>query len=172
VGELVGFLKLQAQARTGLSMGILVWAVAGLVFAPLAFAFLLLSAFIWLAERFGPLAAALALAVVFLVIAIIAVAACLLIRHATRRQAALELAKRKRAMALDQKLVGVLQVGRSMPWRWAGPALAAIALAAGFGIQMFGRHEPRIEKAKEKLQQAEDRLQAAEDELREYAKAA
>lgn len=170
----MGFLRLQTRARTGLSASILVWAVAGLVFAPLAFAFLLLSAFAWLAERFGPLAAALALAAVFLLIAIIAVAACLLLRRATRRQAALELAKRKRAMARDPKLVGVaLQVGHSMPWRWAGPALAAIALAIGFGIQMFGRHEPRIQKAKERLEQAEERLQGAEDELRrEYARAA
>jgi hypothetical protein len=167
MGGLVGFLRLQAQARTGLSTGILVWALVGLVFASVAFVFLLASAFIWLAERFGPLVAALALAGVFLLIAIIALTACLLIRNATRRQAAIELAERKRAMALDPRLLGVaLQLGRSMPWRWAAPALAAVALAAGIGIQMLGRRTPHIEEAKEKLQRAEDQLQRAEDEFR------
>jgi hypothetical protein len=181
MGGLIGFLRLQAQARTGLSPGILVWAVAGLAFAVVAFVFLLASAFIWLAERFSPLVAALALAAIFLLIAIIALTACVLIRNATRRQAAIELAERKRAMALDPRLVGVaLQVGRSMPWRWAAPALAAIALAAGIGIQMFGRRGPPIREAEKELQdvgdrlrQAGDRLERAEDELRrELAKAA
>jgi hypothetical protein len=167
MGGLVGFLRLQAQARTGLRTGILVWALIGVVFAIVAFVFLLASAFIWLAERFGPLVAALALAGVFLLIAIIALTACLLIRNATRRQAAIELAERKRAMAMDPRLLGVaLQVGRSMPWRWAAPALAAIALAAGIGIQVLGRRTPHIEEAKEKLQRAEDRLERAEDEFR------
>ena len=51
--------------------------------------------------------------------------------------------------------------------------MAVIALAAGIGIQVFGRREPHIEEAKEKLQRAEDRLQRAEDEFRrEFAKAA
>ena len=174
MGGLVGFLRLQMQARTGLSTGIFVWALVGLVFAVVAFVFLLASAFIWLAERFGPLVAALALAAFFMLSAIIALVACLLIRNGTRRQAALALAERKRAMALDPKLIGVaLQVGRSMPWRWAAPALAAIALAAGIGVQAFGRRAPHIEEAKEELQRAEDRLQRAEDEFRrELAKAA
>jgi hypothetical protein len=174
MGGVARFLRLQAQVRTGFGSGVLVWAVLGIVFGVLAFVFVLVSAFVWLAERFGPLVAALAMAAFFLLVTIIALMACLLARNATRRQAALELAERKRALALDPRLVGVaLQVGRSMPWRWAAPAMAVIALAAGIGIQVFGRREPHIEEAKEKLQRAEDRLQRAEDEFRrEFAKAA
>jgi hypothetical protein len=174
MGGVVRFLRLQAQVRTGLSSGVLVAAVVGILFGVLALVFVIASAFIWLAERFGPFVAALSMAAFFILITIIALAVYLLLRSATRRQAALELAKRKRAIALDPRLMGVaLQVGRSMPWRWAAPALAALALAAGIGIQLVGRREPRIEEAKEKLQSAEDRLQRAEDELRgEYAKAA
>ena len=174
MGGVVRFLRLQAQVRTGLSSGVLVAAVLGIVFGVLAFVFVIASAFIWLAERFGPLVAALSMAAIFLLTTIIALLVCLLSRNAARRQAALELAERKRAMALDPRLMGVaLQVGRSMPWRWAAPALAVVALAAGMGVQRLGRREPRIEEAKEKLQRAEDRLQRAEDELRrEFDKAA
>jgi hypothetical protein len=174
MGGVARFLRLQAQFRTGLSPGVMVSALLGIVFGTIAFVFVLMSAFIWLGQRFGPLVAALALAAFFLLITIIALVACLITRNATRRWAALELAERKRAMALDPKLMGVaLQVGRSVQWRWAAPALAAAALAVGVGIQMFGRREPHIEEAKEKLQRAEDRLQRAEDELRrEFAKAA
>ena len=174
MGGVARFLRLQAQIRTGLSPGVMVSAVLGIVFGITAFVFVLMSAFIWMGERFGPLVAALVLAVFFLLIAIIALVACLITRNATRRQAALELAARKRAMVLDPKVLGVaLQVGRSMPWRWAAPALAVVALAAGVGIQALGRRTPHIQVAEEKLQRAEERLQRAEDELRrEFAKAA
>jgi len=174
MGGVVRFLRLQALLRTGLSSGVLVAAVLGIVSGVVAFVFVVASAFIWLADRFGPLAAALSMAAFFILITIIALAVCLLSRNATRRQAALELAQRKRAIALDPGLMGVaLQVGRSMPWRWAAPALAAVALAAAIGIPLLGRRERRVEEAEEKLQRAEDRLERAEDELRrEYAKAA
>ena len=168
------FLRLQAQVRTGLSSAVLAFAAPGIVFGALAFVFGLLSAFVWLGKRFGFLTAAMAIAAVFLLIAIIAVAGCLLSRNAIRRQAALQLAEGKRTMALHPSFLdAAVRVGRTIPWRWIAPALTAMALASGVGIQMFGRHEPRIEKAKEKLQQVEDRLQRAEDELnREYAKTA
>jgi hypothetical protein len=174
MGGVARFLRLQAQIRTGLSPGVLLLALLGIVLGVVAFVFALVSAFIWLGERLGPLVAALAMAAFFLLIAIIALVACLLARNATRRQAAFELAERKRAMALDPRVMGIaLQVGRSMPWRWAAPMLVAAALAAGVGIQWLGRRAPHIEEAKEKLQRAEDRLQRAEDELdREFAKAA
>jgi uncharacterized protein YqhQ len=114
------------------------------------------------------------MAAFFLLITIIALTGLLLVRNATRRQAALELMQRKRAMAMDPRLIGVaLQVGRVMPWRWAAPALAVVALATGLSIQLLGRREPRIEEAEEKIRRAEDRLQEAEDELRrDFAKAA
>jgi hypothetical protein len=174
MGGVVRFLQLQALVRTGLSSGVLVAAALGTVSGVVAFVFVVASAFIWLAERFGPLAAALSIAAFFILLTIIALVVCLLSRNATRRQAVLELAQRKRAIALDPRLMGVaLQVGRSMPWRWAAPALAAVVLAAAIGIPLLGRRERRVEEAKEKLQRAEDRLERAEDELRrEYAKAA
>jgi hypothetical protein len=82
---------------------------------------------------------------------------------------------------MDPKFIAVaLQVGRALPWRWAAPALAVVALGAGLGIQLLGRRAPPFEEADEELQaardrlrQAEQKLKAAEDEARRgFAKAA
>lgn len=59
------YLELQAQAKTGLSSGLFVWALLAVVFGVLTAGFVLLFAFIWLAERYSPLTAAIALAGLF-----------------------------------------------------------------------------------------------------------
>jgi hypothetical protein len=56
------YLELQAQAKTGLGSGLFIWALLAATFAILTAAFILLVAFIWLAERYDPLRAAAALA--------------------------------------------------------------------------------------------------------------
>ncbi len=56
------FLELKAQAKTGLGSGLFIWALLATTFAILTAAFILLVAFIWLAERYDPLSAAAALA--------------------------------------------------------------------------------------------------------------
>jgi hypothetical protein len=56
------YLELQAQAKTGLSSGPFVWALLAVVFGVLTVGFVLLIAFIWLAERYSPLTAAIVLA--------------------------------------------------------------------------------------------------------------
>jgi hypothetical protein len=60
------YLELQAQAKTGLSSGLFVWALLAVVFGVLTAGFVLLIAFIWLAERYSPLTAAILLASLFL----------------------------------------------------------------------------------------------------------
>jgi hypothetical protein len=52
------YLELQAQAKTGLSSDLFVWALLAGVFGVLTAGFVLLIAFIWLAERYDPLTAA------------------------------------------------------------------------------------------------------------------
>jgi predicted metal-binding membrane protein len=61
------YLELQAQAKTGLSSGLFVWALLAVVFGVLTVGFVLLIAFIWLAERYSPLTAAIVLAGLYLV---------------------------------------------------------------------------------------------------------
>ena len=51
MGGLRKYLQLQAQARSGLSSGLLVCCIVAIVFATLTAAFIVLIAFIWLAER-------------------------------------------------------------------------------------------------------------------------
>ena len=58
MGNLRKYLELQAQAKTGLSSGLFVCGLVAVVFGILTAAFILLIAFIWLAERYGALLAA------------------------------------------------------------------------------------------------------------------
>ena len=116
------YLELQAQAKTGLSSGLFVWALLAVVFGVLTAGFVLLFAFIWLAERYSPLTAAIALAGLFLLATIIAAICCLWSRRRTIEQAELALTGRK--------LVPLLAVGM---------------LAAGVGMEWFGRERPAIE---------------------------
>src|SRR5262249_56126280 len=72
-----GWLKhftLSAQARTGFSSQFAVWVVIALVAAAIAVVFLLVAAFVWLADRYDPLIAGLILGGAFIVLALIALA--------------------------------------------------------------------------------------------------
>jgi hypothetical protein len=134
------YLQLKAQSKTGLSAGLLVWALIGLSCAVATVCFVILAGFIWLAERYGTLSAALVLGAFFFSITVIAVVACALAHRGTVRRAKLELASRGNALWLDPRLAGVtLQVSRSIGWRRLAPLLAVGILAAGLGMQWFGR---------------------------------
>jgi len=134
------YLKLKVEAKTGLSSGFLIWATLAIVCGTIAFAFVLLSAFIWLAEFYRPLIAALALCGFFLLIAIIALACCLALRRQTVKRAELLLAAPTSAPWVDPKLAAVtMQVGRSLGWRRAAPLLAVALLAVGVGVQLISR---------------------------------
>src|SRR5262245_19582675 len=100
------YLELQAQAKTGLSSGLFIWALLAVVFGVLTAGFALLIAFIWLAGRYGPLTAAIVLASFFLLATIIAAICCLWARRRTIEQAELALAARRPAIWLDPKVLG------------------------------------------------------------------
>ncbi len=140
------YLELQAQAKTGLSSGLFVWALLAVVFGVLTAGFVLLIVFIWLAERYGPLTAAIALASLFLLATIIAAICCLWSRGRTIEQAELALAARRPAIWLDPKVLGgAIQASRAVGWRKLVPLLAIGMLAAGVGMEWFGRERPVIE---------------------------
>jgi len=141
------YLLLKAEAKTGLSSGLLIWAALAIVCGIVAFTFVLLSAFIWLAELYRPLIAALMLCGVFLLITIIALAYCLHLRRQTVERAERLLAVPSSAPWIDPRLAGVtLQVGRSLGWRKVAPVLAVALLAVGVGMQLIGRHRSDAEK--------------------------
>jgi hypothetical protein len=146
MGGLRNYLALQLQARTGLSSGLFIWALLAVVFWTLTAGFILLIAFIWLAERYDPLTAAAALAGFFLLVTIIALTSCLWSRRRTIERAELALAARRNAAWLDPKLVrGVIQVSRTVGWRKLVPLLALGIFAAGVGMEWFGRDKTELE---------------------------
>ncbi len=146
MGGLRKYLALQAQTRTGLSSGLLIWAALVVVFGTLTAVFIPLIAFIWLAERFNPLIAAVALAGFFLLVTIVALICCLRSRRRTIERAELALAARRHTVWLDPKLVGgAIQASRTVGWRKLVPLLAVGLVAAGVGMEWFGRDKTDVE---------------------------
>src|SRR5215467_1644057 len=136
------YLELQARAKIGLSSGLVVWALLAVVFGVLTAGFVLLIAFIWLAERYGALTAALVLAGLFLLVTIIAGISCLWSRRRTIEQAELALAARRNAIWLDPKVLGgTIQVSRAVGWRKLVPLLAVGMLDAGVVFGMVWARE-------------------------------
>jgi hypothetical protein len=134
------YLQLKVQSKAGLSGGLLIWALIAMFGAMATVCFFILAAFIWLADRYGELTASLAFGGCFLLITVIAVVACALAHRRTVRRAKLELASRSNTPWLDPRLAGVtLQVSRAIGWRKLAPLLAVGILAAGIGMQWFGR---------------------------------
>jgi hypothetical protein len=146
MGGLRKYLALQAQTRTGLSSGLLIWAALVVVFGTLTAVFIPLIAFIWLAERFNPLIAAAALAGLFLLVTIVALICCLRSRRRMIERAELALAARRHTVWLDPKLVGgAIQASRTVGWRKLVPLLAVGLVAAGVGMEWFGRDKTDVE---------------------------
>ncbi len=139
----VRYLKLQAKAKTGLGSGVIVWAVIALVGLVTTLVFAIFAAFIWLAERYDPLTAALILAGAFLLLTIIALVACLLAHRRAVTQAKLQLAERKNTPWLDPSHLGIgLQVARAVGWRRLIPLAAVALFAAGMAKEWAGRDKP------------------------------
>ena len=137
---------LSAQVRTGYSSQVVVWAVIAIVAATVALVFLLIAAFVWLADRYGSLTAGLVLGGVFIVVALIALIACVVTRRRNMERARLELAARNSAGAgwLDPKLLGVgFQIGQAIGWRKLAALAAVGLLSAGLAKEWFGRETPR-----------------------------
>ena len=105
--------------------------------------FLIVAGFVALAERYGPLIAALALGGLFLLITIVAVVCCLSSQRQTAAAAQLALAARSQAPWLDPRYLGVgIQIGRAIGWRRLIPLAAVGVLAAGLAKEWIGRSRP------------------------------
>ena len=134
------YFTLKAQESTGLSSQILIWAIVAVVAVVATVIFLLIAAYVWLADRYGGAIAGLVLAGVFALIALIAVVACLMARRRNMESARLELAARSRASLFDPKLVQMgWQIGQSIGWRRLASLAAVAVLAAGVAKEWSGR---------------------------------
>ena len=127
------YFALNAQVRTGVSAAVLTWGIVAAAAAAGAAVFLLVALFVWLAQLYGALIAAVAMGCAFALIALIAVAVCLMARRRNMERARLELAARS-SNWFDPKLVTVgVQIAQQIGWRrlvsLAGVALLAAGLA-------------------------------------------
>src|SRR5262245_14650252 len=117
------YLELRIRAKTGLSSGVLIWAVLASLGGVLTFVFVLVSAFIWLADKYEPLLAALILCGLFLLITVIALIACAWSHKRVIARAELQLALRRSTPWLEPRVVaGALQASRAV----GGPKLLAL----------------------------------------------
>jgi MFS family permease len=156
------YLELKLEAKTGFSSGVLIWAILAVVFGTITFGFILVTAFVWLSARYDPLIAALSLSGFFLLSAIVALVCCIVLRRRTIERAEMALAARRNTMLLDPKLLGgAIQVSRALGWRKVIPVLAVAVLAAGIGMQWFGRDNVDAESDEEEKVREEEELARA-----------
>jgi hypothetical protein len=134
------YFVLRAQASTGFSTPIVVWAVVAVVAAVVAAVFLLVAAYVWLSDVYDGLVAGLLLGGLFALIALIALVTAVLVRRRNMERARLELASRSSTSWLDPKLMAVgVQVGQAIGWRRIAALAAVAVLAAGVAQEWSGR---------------------------------
>src|SRR5262245_28496912 len=121
------YVVLKAQASTGFSSPIVVWAVIAVAAAVVAAVFLLVAAYVWLSDVYDGLVAGLLLGALFALIALIALVTAVLIRRHNMERARLELASRSATSCLDPKLMAVgMRTGQTHGW----PRIAALGADA------------------------------------------
>ena len=127
-------IALSIQAKSGVTPSLFVWLAIVVLALITAFAFLCVAGYTWVALQLGNVFAALAMAGVFLVIALIAVTAAAVARRSAKERAILERAARaqaSRSWLLDPQVMGVaMQAGRSLGWERIIPIALLGFLAA------------------------------------------
>jgi hypothetical protein len=127
-------ITLSLQAKSGVTPALFVW-LAIIAFASLtAFVFLCVAGYQWALLQVGPVFAGLAMAGVFLLIALIGLIASAVSRKRAKQRAILERAARAQASTswlFDPKLLGMaMQAGRSFGWQRLIPIVLLGFLAA------------------------------------------
>jgi hypothetical protein len=132
------------QTRSGLSASVVVSAIIILVALAVAFAFLCVAAYAWLAVQFGAVFAGLIMAGVFAVIALIAAIACVAARRRVRERAILARAARAHSPSwlLDPKVLGAaVDAGRTIGWQRILPVALLAFLAAQWAREYRDKSE-------------------------------
>jgi hypothetical protein len=108
-------IALHARLRTGLGTAVVIWGAAAALGLVLALVFLLIAAFVWLADRYDNAVAALLLGGFFVLLTLIAAIACAVIRRGNIKRARRELELRQRAAA-EASLIdpGLLAIGQQI----------------------------------------------------------
>ena len=137
-------ITLLIQARSGLSTSVVVSAIVIVAALLVAFGFLCVSAYAWLAVEFGAVFAGLIMAGVFVVIALIATVACAAARRRARERAILARAARAHSPSwlLDPKVLGAaVEAGRTIGWQRIVPVALLAFLAAQWAREYRDKSE-------------------------------
>jgi hypothetical protein len=125
---------LSLQARSGVTPALFVWLPIIVVALLAAFVFLCVAGYVWLSLQLGAVFAGLAMAGVFLLIALIGAVVSAVTRRRAQERAILERAARAKASTswlLDPKILGVaMQAGRTLGWQRIIPVVLLGFLAA------------------------------------------
>jgi hypothetical protein len=125
---------LSLQARSGVTPALFVWLAIIAVALLAAFVFLCVTGYVWLSLQLGAVFAGLAMAGVFLLIALIGAVVSAVTRRRAQERAILERAARAQASTswlLDPKILGVaMQAGRTLGWQRIIPVVLLGFLAA------------------------------------------
>lgn len=131
-------LRLRAEARTGLSSAVVIFALIAAIAVVAALVFFVFAVFIWLAEIYSPLTAALIVAVAFVLVAILCALAAVFAQRRTSERAKRALALRSQTPWFDPATLGVMfQIGRTIGLRRIAPLAAAGFLAAVVAKEWF-----------------------------------
>lgn len=127
-------IALSMQAKSGVTPLLFVWFAIVALALLTGFAFLCVAGYTWLSLQLGAVFAGLAMAGIFLLIALIAATAAAVSRRSARQRAILERAARAQASSswlLDPKMLNVaMQAGRSFGWERIIPVVLLGFLAA------------------------------------------
>lgn len=143
INRWIGDIALLFQAKTGVTSALIVWAGVVVIASLAAFVFLCVTGYDWLSLQLGATFSGLAMASVFLVIALIGCAFCAASRRRAKQRAMLARAARARGLTprlLDPKVLSVaVQVGRTFGWR----RVVTLVLVAVLGAQLVRAAQQR-----------------------------
>jgi hypothetical protein len=145
---LINDLMLAVQTRTGITTSFVVWLAVAAFAALTAFAFLCVAAYMWLSLQIGAIYAGLALAAVFIAIAIIGAVVGAMVRRHARERAILARAARAHAPSwlLDPRILSTgMQIGRSLGWQRLIPLALVGIMAAQWAREQHGRTQEPVE---------------------------
>jgi uncharacterized membrane protein len=140
-------LLLSMQAKSGVTPNVLIWLAVVALSLVTVFVFLCVTGYVWFSIQFGVVFGGLAMAGIFLLVALIAATAAAVSRRSARQRAILERAARAQASAssswlLDPRLLNVaMQAGRSFGWQ----RLIPIVLLGFLATQWVRERRPDAE---------------------------
>jgi hypothetical protein len=144
----VRYLVLTAKAKTGVSSGILILLVVGGAMGLATIVLLIVTIFVLLSERFGPLWTSAGMTLTFLLLCIICIVAALKARRNAMERAQQALAARSTQAMFDSSVLALgLEVGRTIGWRRLVPIAAITVIAAGVAREWAKRSAPKDDDA-------------------------